>query len=207
MDILIVVIIVVGVVIYTNNKKNKRYYYKQYNYPKSQRFEKVREEDETEKENDRVKKILSTNLKPSSLMNKSEFRTFQALNNLLNREHKGQGYRLFSQVSLGGFIQVNNSDRYENWTKIEKDVFWAFNSLRADFLIIDAYGKPVLVVEYQGQGHRISNSSDRDLRKRYACQKAGIELVEVLERFEETDASKISLFLHNYYEKKNNSSH
>ncbi len=195
MDILIIIVVIIGVVIYTNNnKKNKRYYY----YPKSQYFEKTQEEFEKEKENDRIKNILGTNLKPYPLMNKSEFRTFQALNNLLNSQHNKQGYRLFSQVSLGGFIKVNSS---QNWTKIEKNAFGAFNSLRADFLIIDVYGKPVLVIEYQGKGHRISNSSDRDLRKRYACQKAGIELIEVLERFEETDAEKVSLILNNYYEK------
>ncbi len=202
MDILIIIVIIIGVVIYTNNnKKKKRFYYRQYNYPKSQSFETIPAENESEKENDRIKKLLATNLEPCSLMNKSEFRTFQALNNLLNSKHQNQGYRLFSQVSLGGFIQVNNNGGYQNWTKIEKDAFWAFNSLRADFLIIDIYGKPVLVIEYQGKGHRVNNSSDRDIRKRYACQRAGIELIEVLERFEETDAGKVSLILNNYCEK------
>ncbi len=146
MDILIPIVIIIGVVIYNNNKKKKRFYYRQYNYPKSQSFETIIEEDESEKENDRIKKLLATNLEPCSLMNKSEFRTFQALSNLLNSKHQNQGYRLFSQVSLGGFIQINNNERYQHWTKIEKDAFWAFNSLRADFLIIDIYGKPVLVI-------------------------------------------------------------
>ncbi|OOF37977.1 hypothetical protein BKK49_10710 [Rodentibacter rarus] len=79
--------------------------------------------------------------------------------------------------------------------------FFSINQLRADFLIIDRFGKPVLVIEYQGTGHRLNNSTDRDTRKRYACNKVGIELIEILGKEDQSYLNKVILFLDNHKNK------
>lgn len=146
-------------------------------------------------QNDKIKQLLNAEFKACSLMNKAEFKVFRKLETLLTEQHGHQHYRLFSEVGLGAFIQPQNR------VKENQDAFWLINHLRADFLIVDRFGLPVLVIEYQGSGHRINNSTDRDTRKRYACQKVGVELIEILEQFEPQYEQKISLLLNNHYNK------
>lgn len=150
-------------------------------------------------QNERIKQILNTNFKSRQLMNKAEYKVFCTLDKLLLDKHREQNYRLFVQVGLGGLIDPPK--KLDDCTKEEREAFWAINHLRADFLIIDRFGKPVLVIEYQGAGHRMENSSDRDTRKRYACQKAGVDLVEVFEHSKEFECEKISLLLNAHYDK------
>lgn len=157
------------------------------------------EDNKSSFQNERIKQILNTNFKSRQLMNKAEYKVFCALEKLLLEKHREQNYRLFVQVGLGGLIDPPK--KLDDCTKEEKDAFWAINHLRADFLIIDRFGKPVLVIEYQGSGHRVENSSDRDTRKRYACQKVGVDLIEVFEHSKEFECEKISLLLNAHYAK------
>ncbi|AEW77347.1 adenylosuccinate synthetase [Aggregatibacter actinomycetemcomitans] len=53
----------------------------------------------------------------------------------------------------------------------------AINSLRADFIILDCLGYPVVLIEYNGYGHNIENPAYRDIRKQYACQQVNLPLV------------------------------
>mgnify|MGYP000647176316 FL=1 len=111
---------------------------------------------EEEKENIRQKLILSTNFQTMPIMNKSEFEIFKLLTSLLTDDkHKRKNFRLFTQVGLGGVI--NTSTPYKVASQNEKKAFWAINSLRADFIIVDYLGYPVVLVEYHGKGHHIEN--------------------------------------------------
>ena len=131
---------------------------------------------EEEKENIRQKLILSTNFQTMPIMNKSEFEIFKLLTSLLTDDkHKRKNFRLFTQVGLGGVI--NTSTPYKVASQDEKKAFWAINSLRADFIIVDYLGYPVVLVEYHGKGHHIENPAYRDTRKKYACQQASLPLV------------------------------
>ncbi|TYA27464.1 DUF2726 domain-containing protein [Aggregatibacter actinomycetemcomitans] len=109
-------------------------------------------------------------------MNKSEFNIFKSLTDLLNDEkYKGKNFRLFSQVGLGGII--NTKTPYKSASQNEKNAFLAINSLRADFIILDCLGYPVVLIEYNGYGHNIENPAYRDIRKQYACQQVNLPLV------------------------------
>ena len=57
---------------------------------------------------------------------------------------------------------------------IDKEAYFAINSKRVDFLIVDKKGYAVIVIEYQGQGHYQDNAAKRDAVKREACRKAGV---------------------------------
>jgi len=64
----------------------------------------------------------------------------------------------------------------------DKLAFYSFNAKRVDFLIIDGYGQPAFVVEYQGSGHHMSGTAaERDMLKREAIRKTTIELVEIFD--------------------------
>jgi hypothetical protein len=56
---------------------------------------------------------------------------------------------------------------------------WDINSKRADFLVVDNRGWPLLAIEYQGRGHYRGNASKRDAVKRTVLARAGIHYIEV----------------------------
>ncbi|WP_408737301.1 DUF2726 domain-containing protein [Acetobacter pasteurianus] len=65
----------------------------------------------------------------------------------------------------------------------QKQAFSSYSGKRVDFLLIDRYGLPVLVIEYHGTGHDLSgDADDRMAVKRLALQKAGIPLLEIPEK-------------------------
>ena len=111
--------------------------------------------------------VSSAEFYPRSLMNKSEYRVFQLLERWLN-QNSGYGYRLFCQVSYGEFLQTADNNAYKS-----------INSKRADFLIIDRYGEPRAVIEYQGDGHYQGDAVLRDEVKAAALMSANVELVEI----------------------------
>lgn len=114
-----------------------------------------------------------------TLMNKSEYVVFCKLEKLLLTSHRG--YRVFSQVSLG---EILGSD--------DREAYLAINSKRADFVIIDWSGQPVVVVEYHGSGHFQGDAVTRDTIKREACSKAGIAFIELFEQYTQADFLAIS---------------
>lgn len=108
------------------------------------------------------------------LMNKPEFALFRELQGLVGQSCVG--HRLFAQVAFGAFLEATARADLE---EIKTAAFYAVQRKVADFLIIDRYGHPVAVIEYQGDGHYFGNAHDRDHAKRIACKKAGIPFIEV----------------------------
>jgi hypothetical protein len=86
------------------------------------------------------------------------------------------GHRLFAQVSYGAFLEATARADLEETRKAANH---ALIRKRADFLIIDRYGNPTAVLEYQGDGHYQGNAHDRDHAKRIACHAAGIPFIQV----------------------------
>jgi hypothetical protein len=59
------------------------------------------------------------------------------------------------------------------------NAYRSINSKRADILVIDPFGWPILAVEYQGSGHYQGTAAARDAIKKEALRKAGVRYVEV----------------------------
>ncbi|MDO5054916.1 MAG: DUF2726 domain-containing protein [Pasteurella oralis] len=119
-----------------------------------------------------------------SLMNKSEYTLYSRLSHLLDVQHAKQGFKLFSQVSMGEFIQSN-----------DQNAFNLINNKRVDFLIIDKDCNPIVVIEYQGSGHYQSNAIERDTIKKESCRQANIEYIEFTQNYDELDFQRISKIL------------
>ena len=115
--------------------------------------------------NDHFDVVILSKYKRKALMNKSEYQLFLRLEKLLSKGY--QEFRLFTQVSMGEFLE-----------SIDKEAHFAINSKRVDFLIVDKNGYAVIVIEYQGQGHYQDNAAKRDAVKREACRKAGVIFLE-----------------------------
>lgn len=120
--------------------------------------------------------VTQEDLYKQKLMNKSEYRVFQVLENWIS-SHSEFGYRLFSQVSIGEYMKSSRSN---------SPAYSSINSKRVDFLIIDPYGEALLAIEYQGSGHNQNNARDRDEVKALAHKNAGIKLLEIFDGEDET---------------------
>lgn len=99
-------------------------------------------------------------------MNKSEYQVFRTI----EREVRAinQGHRVFAQTSLGEIIGSEDGRAFNS-----------INSKRVDILIIDPWGYPAAVFEYQGEGHYQGDAAARDAVKKEALRKAGVAYVEV----------------------------
>lgn len=136
----------------------------------------IREENTAERQ---LANVRCSEFRKRPLMNKSEYAVFCRLEALLPKSHRS--YRVFAQVSLG---EILGSD--------SKQAYWAINSKRADFVIIDRSGQPVAVVEYHGTGHYQGDAITCDAIKREACNSAGIAYIELPARYSNADITAIS---------------
>ena len=102
------------------------------------------------------------------LLNRSEAKVFKALDAaVVARNPKWQ---VMAQVSLGEFL-----------ASPDKDAFFAVNSKRVDFALMDENARVVHALEYQGSGHHAGPSAAaRDAVKKEALRKAGIGYHEVV---------------------------
>lgn len=116
---------------------------------------------------DNLQVVANAGYSKRKLMNKEEYKLYLLLFNLLEEQYKGRNLRLFCQVSMGEFIRTEDST-----------AFGLINSKRVDFLIINAFGDPIIVIEYQGKGHFQKNAIERDAIKKEACRKADIYYLE-----------------------------
>ena len=116
-------------------------------------------------------------LKP--IMNKSEYRLFLALEQLVKDM---PGHRLFAQIALGEVLGASNGDGYR-----------AVSAKRLDFVIVDRSGRLARAIEYQGSGHYDSRTYMRDAVKREALRKAGIALIEVPAEWSEDQLRRLVL--------------
>lgn len=179
LGIIIVVIRILLFFIYRKNvnpSKKKRYFLKKQTN--------INEYTSAEK----ISKILKTEYTTKPIMYKGEFRVYCELQELLSKKFQDKyTFRVFPQIILGCFIEnADNNIKY----------------LRADFVIINQSGFPIIVVEYQGDGHYNSNDFlERDRRKRIACENAGIRLIEVPSDFGKKYLEDVSEILQNYINK------
>ena len=79
-------------------------------------------------------------------------------------------WQVMAQVSLGEFL-----------TSPDKDAYFAVNSKRVDFALMDEQCRVVHALEYQGSGHHTgASAAARDAVKKEALRKAGIGYHEVV---------------------------
>lgn len=190
MDMFFWVLIAIAVVAYLvsggKRKRKGNVYRRQRDYQPPKREsndrapEVVREQSIAERQ---LVTVRSSEFYKRPLMNKSEYGVFCRLEKRLSASHRG--YRVFSQVSLG---EILGSD--------DKQAYFAINSKRADFVIINWSGQPIAVVEYHGSGHFKDDAIVRDAVKREACSSAGIAFIELTESYTDADIEAISNHLH-----------
>ncbi|MFN0042812.1 MAG: DUF2726 domain-containing protein [Alphaproteobacteria bacterium] len=112
--------------------------------------------------------VMAASFQKRRVLSTSEYRVFKIIEDDLAAMRRG--YRVFGQTSLGEVLQSSCSD-----------AFHSINSKRADILVVDRGGWPVLAVEYQGGGHYQGTAAARDAIKKEALRKAGVRYVEVSE--------------------------
>lgn len=136
---------------------------------------------------EKISEILKTEYTIKPIMYKGEFRVYSELQELLLKNFQNKyTFRIFPQIALGCFIEnADNNIKY----------------LRADFVIVSPRGYPIIVIEYQGDGHYSNNFLERDRRKRIACENAGIRLIEVSSNFGKKYLEDVSEILDSYVKK------
>ena len=129
--------------------------------------------------------IAKVDFEARPLLNRPEYRILRILE-AVAQETPG-GLRVMAQTSLGEVL----APRPASGSQEARDLaFRSINSKRLDFLMIDAYGMPVLAVEYQGHGHFSHTTFMGDAVKREALRKAGIRLLEVPAEFDAADLER-----------------
>ncbi len=129
--------------------------------------------------------ISKVDFEPRPLLNQAEYRILRILEKVA-QDIPG-GHRVMSQTSLGQVL----APQLASASKEARDLaFRSINSKRLDFLLIDAYGMPVLAVEYQGHGHFGDRTFMRDAVKRESLRKAGIRLLEVPAEYDAEDLER-----------------
>lgn len=111
-----------------------------------------------------LKAVRREKYKKRKLLNKSEMRLLLELEGAI----KEKDYRIVLQTSFGSFLQHN-----------DKNAFLKVNCKRADFVIINKFGYPEVVIEYNGEGHYNKSSHLRDEIKELACNSAEIPFVTI----------------------------
>ena len=111
-----------------------------------------------------LRAVKRAEFSPRPILNRSEFARFRWLEDWA----RGREYRVFAQVPYGEVL-----------SSPDRDAFRSINSKRADMLIVDGRGLPVLAVEYQGEGHWRGDARQRDAVKRAALAAAGVALLEI----------------------------
>ncbi|WP_370307925.1 DUF2726 domain-containing protein [Sphingobium abikonense] len=115
-----------------------------------------------------LRAVMAATFQKRRVLSSSEYRVFKIIEDDLAAMRRG--YRVFGQTSLGEILQSPCAD-----------AFRSINSKRADILVIDRSGWPILAVEYQGGGHYQGTAVARDAIKKEALRKAGVRYVEVSE--------------------------
>ena len=110
--------------------------------------------------------VMAASFQKQRVLSRSEYRVFKIIED--EAAMLGKGYRVFAQTCLGEILKSS-----------DQNAFHSINSKRADILVIDAGGWPVLAVEYQGDGHYQNAAAARDAVKKEALRKAGVRHLEV----------------------------
>ncbi len=117
---------------------------------------------------DQFKIVSTAAFTARALLNRSEANVFAALDKAVIA--RNPGWQVMAQVSLGEFL-----------ASPDKDAFFAINSKRVDFALMDDQCCVRHAIEYQGSGHHTGTSAAaRDAVKKEALRKAGIGYHEVV---------------------------
>lgn len=117
---------------------------------------------------DQLKAVSRATFTSRSLLNKSEAKVFEALDEAVIA--RNPGWQVMAQVSLGEFL-----------ASPDRDAFLAVNSKRVDFALMDEKCRVIHALEYQGSGHHAGPSAAaRDAVKKEALRKAGIGYHEIV---------------------------
>ncbi|MGD9638692.1 MAG: DUF2726 domain-containing protein [Alphaproteobacteria bacterium] len=113
--------------------------------------------------------VAHSYFKVQYFLNNKEFQLLNILDDIIEKINKEQNkkLRVFAQTSLG---EVLDSPR--------KEAYYAINSKRVDFLIVDLdTRKSVLAIEFNGSGHYNNYYKQRDKVKQLALEKARISFL------------------------------
>lgn len=113
--------------------------------------------------------VMEAEFAERPLLNRPEAVVFKALDAAVIA--RNPGWQVMAQVSLGEFLASNDQDAY-----------FAVNSKRVDFALMDEKCRVRHAIEYQGTGHhqRGGAAAARDAVKKEALRKAGIGYHEVV---------------------------
>lgn len=125
-----------------------------------------------------LRAVMAGDFTRKRVMNRGEYRVFAIIEAEI--ASNWGGYRVLSQTALGEVLESKDRDAHA-----------AINSKRADVLVIDEGGFPLVAVEVHGKGHYRSDAAARDAVKKEALRKAGVAYVEVLEYHTETDIKRM----------------
>ena len=78
------------------------------------------------------------------------------------------GYRVFPEISLGTFIKADTDEAFKS-----------ISGKRSDFLVVDKFGGPFLVIEYNGTGHKLDRNKPEIARGRRRVKALALEKVNV----------------------------
>lgn len=112
--------------------------------------------------------VMDADFAARSLLNRPEAKVFKALDEAVIA--RNSGWQVMAQVSLGEFLSSKN-----------KKAYFAVNSKRVDFALMDEKCCVVHALEYQGSGHHTGKTAAaRDAVKKEALRKAGIGYHEIV---------------------------
>ena len=116
---------------------------------------------------EQLRKVMAAPFTARSLLNRPEAQVFKALDTAVIA--RNPGWQVMAQVSLGEFLASE-----------DKDAYFAVNSKRVDFALMDPDCRVRHALEYQGTGHHQGTAAARDAVKKEALRKAGIGYHEVV---------------------------
>lgn len=118
---------------------------------------------------DQLRTVMAADFRARALLNRPEAAVFKALDSAVIA--RNPGWQVMAQVSLGEFLGSE-----------DKDAYFAVNSKRVDFALMDDRCQVRHALEYQGTGHHLAGgaAAARDAVKKEALRKAGIGYHEVV---------------------------
>lgn len=116
---------------------------------------------------EQLRQVMEADFTSRALLNRPEAAVFKALDAAVIA--RNPGWQVMAQVSLGEFLASPDSD-----------AFFAINSKRVDFALMDEHCCVRHALEYQGTGHHQGTAAARDAVKKEALRKAGIGYHEVV---------------------------
>ncbi|MBB2172344.1 DUF2726 domain-containing protein [Gluconacetobacter asukensis] len=147
-----------------------------------ERRRQYRQENDLSDPQNQLRFIDECRLKAVPPVNREAVRVLYAIDEWI--KDRQPDWRFAFEVAMGGFIKTP----YAPDDPRQKRAFNSYSGKRVDFLLIDRFGNPVLVVEYNGSGHDLSRDADARMAvKRLALQKADIPLLEIPEKMGKSD--------------------